>query len=202
MTSMGDAVANPREALRALVEGNERFAGGKPQSWRADAERRAQLADQQSPFACIITCSDSRVGPELIFDQSIGDLFVVRNAGTILTPEVVGSVEFAVEQLQVNAVVILAHSGCGAIAAAVAEVRLEGAVASVIARLQRFVVEARWDGFTGAELQSEVSKRNSRALEAALAAESPAIARAIREQRLEVHRAFFDIASGRVEWDY
>ncbi len=192
----------PQRALELLQAGNQRFAAGLPPKWRADAERRAQLANQQNPFACVITCSDSRVAPELIFDCSIGDLFVVRNAGTVLTPEVIGSVEFAVEQLGVTLVVIMAHSNCGAIAAAVAEIRLEGAVASVIARLHPFVVEARGDGFTGVELQSEVSRRNSRALEAALITESPAIAHAIQEGSVEVRHAFFDIATGRVAWDY
>lgn len=185
-----------------LQSGNQRFAAGRPLKWRADAERRAQLANQQNPFACVITCSDSRVGPELVFDQSMGDLFVVRNAGTILTPEVIGSVEFAVEQLGVQLVVIMAHSDCGAIAAAVAEIPLEGAVASVVACLQPFVTEARAEGLSGAELQSEVSRRNSRALETALAAESPAIARALHLQRIEIHHTFFDIATGKVDWDY
>jgi carbonic anhydrase len=192
----------PRQALELLQAGNQRFATGKPLPWRANAERRAQLVNQQNPFACVITCSDSRVGPELVFDQSMGDLFVVRNAGTILTPEVIGSVEFAVEQLGASVVVIMAHSNCGAIAAAVAEIPLEGAVASVVARLQPFVTEARTEGFSGTELQSEVSRRNSRALETALAAESLAIARALHENRVDIHHAFFDIATGKVEWDY
>ncbi len=191
-----------QQALESLQAGNQRFATGSLLARRFDAAQRARLADQQQPFACIITCSDSRVGPELIFDQSLGDLFVVRNAGTILTPEVIGSVEFAVEQLLVSVIVILAHSNCGAIAAAVAEVQLEGAVASVITRLRPYVAAARQDGFSGAELQSEVSRRNSRALEAALIVDSPAIVQAIREQSVAIHHAFFDIASGRVDWDY
>lgn len=195
-------IISPDDAFLRLRDGNARFVSGNPLPRHVDVERRAQLKSQQQPFACVITCSDSRVGPEIVFDQSLGDLFVVRNAGTILTPEVIGSVEFAVDVLSVGLVVIMAHSGCGAIAAAVSETPLRGAVASVIARLQRFVIEARQHGFSGEELQSEVSRRNSRALEAALATESPAIARARKEQRLEIHHGFFDIASGQVEWDY
>jgi carbonic anhydrase len=190
------------QAFARLQSGNQRFAAGLAPRRYMNAERRAQLAHHQQPFACVITCSDSRVGPELIFDCSLGDLFVVRNAGTILTPEVIGSVEFAVEQIGVCLIIIMAHSNCGAIAAAVAEIPFDGAVASVVARLQPFVTEARSDGFAGAELQSEVSRRNSRALEAALAAESPPIARAIASQSVAVHHTFFDIASGLVMWDY
>ncbi len=192
----------PQRALECLQSGNQRFAAGTPLARALTAEHRAHFANWQEPFACVITCSDSRVGPEMVFDQSIGDLFVVRNAGTILTPEVVGSVEFAVEQLSVGLVVIMAHSNCGAIAAAVAEIPLEGAVASVVARLHPFVIEARRDGFKDAELQSEVSRRNSRALEAALVAESPAIARAIASRKVAIHHTFFDIVSGLVTWDF
>lgn len=161
-----------------------------------------RTAEQQKPFACIVTCSDSRVSPEILFDQSIGDLFVVRTAGTLLTPEVIGSVEFSIEPLGANLIVILAHSHCGAIAAATSDIRYQGAVEAVLDRLRPIVEMKRNEGYTGLALQSEVSKQNSRNMLDNLLDKSVAIADAVQEQRVEIHRAFYDLHSGHVEWDY
>jgi carbonic anhydrase len=191
---------NAAKALSTLKRGNERYVTGEPRGWRATPQKRIRLAHTQHPLACVITCSDSRVSPELIFDQCIGDLFVVRNAGTILTPEVIGSVEFAVSQLDVPLVVVMAHSGCGAIAAAVAEIPLEGAVAAVIRRISPIVKQARKQGFTGKELESEVSRRNTVNLIHALPRRSHQIKDAVDGNAVELHGAFYDLASGRVHW--
>lgn len=161
-----------------------------------------RTAEQQRPFACVVTCSDSRVSPEILFDQSIGDLFVVRTAGTLLTPEVIGSVEFAIEPLGAVLIVILAHSHCGAIAAATSDIHYSGAVEAVIDRLRPIVTAKREDGYSGTELQSEVSKQNSRNLLDNLLDKSIAIAAAVQEKRVEIHRAFYELHSGKVEWDY
>ncbi|MFZ5432610.1 MAG: carbonic anhydrase [Calditrichota bacterium] len=189
-------------AVERLMAGNARFADGNPDPHRADPALRTKLADGQTPFACIVTCSDSRVPPEILFDQSLGDLFVVRVAGTILTPEVIGSVEFAVEQLHVPLVVVMAHSRCGAVAAAIAETPLTGALAAVIDRLKPFVAPVKAAGLTGTALESEVSRRNTRNLIAALQTESPAIAAAVQTNTVELHRVYYDIATGRVDWDF
>lgn len=191
-----------QRAIRHLRAGNARFVAGAPEPHRADPALRERLADGQTPFACVVTCSDSRVSPEILFDQSLGDLFVVRVAGTILTPEVIGSVEFAVEQLGVSLVVVMAHSRCGAIAAAVAETPLRGALAAVIDRLHPFVAPAKNAGFTGMALEAEVSRRNTMNLIAALQRESAAVADAVTHQRIELRRAYYDIATGCVDWDF
>jgi carbonic anhydrase len=192
----------PAHALQKLRAGNARYVGDQPQAWIADKIRRAETAVAQKPFACVVTCSDSRVSPEILFDQSIGDLFVVRTAGTLLTPEVIGSVEFAIEPLGAQVIVILAHSHCGAIAAATSDIHYMGAVEAVIDRLRHIVEAKRRDGFTGLELQSEVSKQNSRNMFDNLLDKSIAIADAVQEKRVEIHRAFYDLHSGVVEWDY
>lgn len=107
-----------REALARLIEGNRRFVDGAPagdaiRGW----ERRHALREGQQPFAIVLGCSDSRVPAEIVFDQGLGDLFVIRVAGNIVAPSQVGSAEFAAEQFQTRLVVVLGHSRCGAVAA-------------------------------------------------------------------------------------
>lgn len=107
-----------QQALDALLEGNRRFvAEVQDHALQAEAGRRYRLVPRQEPFAIIIGCSDARVPAEIIFDQGLGDLFVIRVAGNIIAPSQVGSVEFAVERFGTPLVVVLGHSGCGAIEA-------------------------------------------------------------------------------------
>lgn len=109
----------PDAAWRELAAGNARFAADAPERPRQGASRIAELADGQAPFAAVLGCSDSRVSAELLFDQGLGDLFVVRNAGQIASPDALASLEYGVAVLGVRLVVVLAHSSCGAVAAAV-----------------------------------------------------------------------------------
>jgi carbonic anhydrase len=109
---------SPQDALRRLRDGNDRFAAGVPSiDASANYFRRIALAQRQEPFAIVLGCSDSRVPAEFIFDQGLGDLFVIRVAGNIVAPSQVGSVEFAVERFGTSLVVVLGHSSCGAILA-------------------------------------------------------------------------------------
>jgi carbonic anhydrase len=114
------------EALECLSEGNRRFAAGN--SNRNESDLRANLAELQAgqtPFAIVLACSDSRVPVEMIFDQGLGDLFVIRVAGNVVAPSQVGSVEFAAAQLGAKLVVVLGHSNCGAVDATLMELRRE-----------------------------------------------------------------------------
>jgi carbonic anhydrase len=104
-----------REALKALQEGNRRFAADLPRGGGDTTERRRALALEHSPFAIILGCSDARVPAEIVFDQGLGDLFVIRVAGNIVAPSQVGSVEFAAEAFGTRLVVVLGHTSCGAI---------------------------------------------------------------------------------------
>ena len=111
-----------QEALERLREGNRRFASGAVASYSYENYlRRAELADRQEPFAIIFGCSDSRVPAEIVFDQGLGDLFVIRVAGNVVAPSQVGSVEFAAERFGTPLVVVLGHSRCGAILATLEE---------------------------------------------------------------------------------
>ena len=106
-----------QDALQRLREGNRRFVADRTRDNGMSPARRRELADSQEPFAIILGCSDSRVPAELVFDQGLGDLFVIRVAGNIVAPSQVGSVEFAVERFHTRLVVVLGHSQCGAILA-------------------------------------------------------------------------------------
>jgi carbonic anhydrase len=108
----------PHEALAELIEGNERFVAGRRIHPNQDAERRAFIAEAQTPFAVIFGCSDSRLAAEIIFDRGLGDVFVVRTAGHTLGPPVLGSIEYAVTALHTPLVVVLGHNQCGAVTAA------------------------------------------------------------------------------------
>jgi carbonic anhydrase len=109
-----------REALAWLREGNERFVNGEPLHGTTGAEDFARLREGQRPFAVILGCSDSRVPPELVFDQGFGDLFVIRLAGNIIAPGVAGSIQYAHRHLGTSLLVVLGHEGCGAVKAALA----------------------------------------------------------------------------------
>lgn len=106
-----------RNALELLRDGNRRFVADRKHNARVGATRRHELTERQEPFAIVLGCSDSRVPAEIVFDQGLGDLFVIRVAGNIVAPSQIGSVEFAAAQFHTRLVVVLGHSGCGAILA-------------------------------------------------------------------------------------
>ncbi|MEU3607517.1 carbonic anhydrase [Streptomyces sp. NPDC035033] len=143
---------SPALALDALLEGNRRFVSGTPEHPNQDAARRTELAPGQDPFAVILGCSDSRLAAEIIFDRGLGDLFVVRTAGHVTGPEVLGSVEYATSVLGARLVVVLGHDSCGAVAAARAAVEdgfaARGFVRDVVERVTPSVLAARTAGLT------------------------------------------------------
>ena len=113
----------PADVWREMVRGNERFVSGNPLHPRQDVERRTELSLGQAPHAALFGCSDSRLSAEIIFDKGLGDLFVVRNAGQVISESVVGSLEYAVSVLNVPLIVVLGHDACGAVSAAIDSVK-------------------------------------------------------------------------------
>jgi carbonic anhydrase len=107
--------ASPADALKLLLEGNQRFADGKPERPNQDATRRAALVGGQQPFAAILSCSDSRTSPEIIFDRGLGDLFIVRNAGNVPSPFALESLHYATAHLGTRLILVLGHTKCGAV---------------------------------------------------------------------------------------
>src|SRR6266403_2290773 len=116
----------PAEASSKLKAGNGRYTSGNLQHPGQTAERRTELANTQHPFATILSCSDSRVPPEIVFDQGLGDLFIVRVAGNVINDEGLGSIEYGVEVLGARLIVVLGHSSCGAVDAAMKTVAAKG----------------------------------------------------------------------------
>jgi carbonic anhydrase len=117
---MPSRLVTPQEGLQRLVNGNKRFVVGKPVNGRVCKETFASLREGQRPFAVIVGCSDSRVPPELVFDQGFGDLFVIRLAGNVIAPGVAGSIQYAHRHLGASLLVVLGHEDCGAVKAALA----------------------------------------------------------------------------------
>jgi len=131
-----EAQRTPDAALKRLKESNARFAADQLARKDIGSKRRAELTQGQRPFAVILTCADSRVAPELIFDEGLGELFVLRVAGNVSNPDIIGSIEYAVAALKTPLVVVLGHSNCGAVAAAVEGKHLEGNLGKLIDRVQ------------------------------------------------------------------
>ncbi len=122
-------------ALNLLYEGNERFRNKGPHR-NEDLGRRKELQTGQHPFAAILCCSDSRVPPEILFDKRLGDLFVIRNAGNVVDDVVLGSIEYAVEHLGTQLVVVLGHESCGAVTATVKNAPAQGHLGSIMSRIR------------------------------------------------------------------
>jgi carbonic anhydrase len=130
------------QAWQKLVAGNARFVAGKQKHPHESLEWRESLVQGQHPFAVILSCADSRVSPELVFDEGLGDLFVIRSAGEVLDTAVVGSIEYAIEHLSVPLIVVVGHQSCGAVSAAVDLVQADAELSGDIATLVRAIEPA------------------------------------------------------------
>lgn len=188
------------EALQKLKEGNKRFVSGKLSEKDFGPERRKDLYENgQNPFAIIVTCSDSRVPPEHIFDQGMGELFVVRVAGNVINDFVMGSVEYAAEHLGVPIVVILGHEKCGAVAATVEGGEAPGFIGSIVSKIKRSVQKALDEGESADGLCEAATDHNIReAVEEAQ--ESDTIEHLVEAGKLKVVGAKYNICSGEVIW--
>ena len=191
------------EALVRLRDGNIRFVTGEPQAWNAGTERRQELAAVgQQPIACIVTCSDSRVPPEILFDQSLGDLFVVRLAGNVVTTEAAASVEFAVEQLRVPVVIVLGHTQCVAMKTALeaGDRETAGPMGALLAHLRTAIESVRAKGFAETELYQAAINENARLGAEELLRSSRVVEEAAQSGRVTLLSAVYDLADGTVQW--
>jgi carbonic anhydrase len=189
---------NPATAWKALKEGNERFVAGRPEHPSQGVDRRASLTAGQNPIAAVFGCADSRVPAELVFDQGLGDIFVVRTAGQAIDSAVLGSLEYAVMVLKVPLVVVLGHGSCGAVKATVAAVE-DGAVPGgfvrdVVERVAPSILMGRRDGLTRID---EFEERHVRETVAQLAARSTAISEQVASGSLAIAGAIYQLADGR-----
>jgi carbonic anhydrase len=193
--------ASPDAALARLIEGNERFRDGTARKPRRGTVRRMQIVEEQRPFAAVLACADSRVSPEVVFDQGLGDLFVVRVAGnTAADRVVVGSLEFAVEVLGAVLVMVLGHSDCGAVTGAIDVAStgegLPGDIDAVVAPIVPVVKNL--GGVAADDLLDAAILANVRAVMDGLAA-VPIIGARVAEGSLRIVGGEYDLATGAVD---
>ena len=198
-------MANPDQGLsgkqvwQRLIAGNMRFVQGLFQG-RNLLDLRRTLTQGQQPEAAVLCCSDSRVPAEIIFDQSLGDLFVVRTAGLVLEPTSIGSLEYAVAHLHVPLLVIKGHESCGAVTAAVAHPETdEGHIGAIVQRIAPAAALARLTGKSGPDLVEEATEQHLKSLEETLRRESRIIGDALERGSLDLVVAKYLLHSGKVE---
>jgi len=181
-------------ALAKLKEGNLRFASSEVSQSKPTAARRAETAQEQHPFAIVLGCADSRTAPEIVFDQNIGDLFVVRTAGNLVDDHALGSIEYAVAHLGARLVVVLGHQRCGAVTAALASDTAPGHVQSLVRDIQPAVKAAK--GKDGNVTDIAIAE-NARLMAAKIRNEASLgeLAKAVR-----IISGVYDLDTGKVEW--
>lgn len=183
-----------QEALARLKEGNERYVAEKQTNPNNSAQRRQSLTGYQAPFAIILSCADSRVIPELAFDQGIGDIFTVRVAGNIANTASLGSIEYAVANLGVNLIVVLGHENCGAVTAAIGGgdngYNLNHLVAEILP-----AIDASPDKSVNA-----VVKKNAEMNAGQIVTRSPIIQGAIKERDIKIVPAYYELGSGKIDF--
>ncbi|MGQ4649760.1 carbonic anhydrase [Lyngbya aestuarii] len=184
----------PDQALEKLMAGNQRFVQKKIQKPNQDVERLKEVAQEQFPFASILSCADSRVPPEIVFDQGLGDLFVVRDAGNIATPEEIGSLEFGTLILGSKVLMVLGHESCGAVKAALTGKPVPGQIGSIILAIKPAL--AMSEGKTGDRV--DLAVRDNVLLQMEKLKESPVITQLIEENKLKLVGGRYDLDTGEV----
>ena len=182
------------DALARLKTGNERFTNSKESAAKPVAARRAETAQEQHPFAIIVGCSDSRTAPEIVFDQNIGDLFVVRTAGNLVDDYALGTIEYGVEHLGARLIVVLGHERCGAVTAALAGSTAPGHINSLVRDIQPAVAASK--GKEGDALTNAIHENDAE------------VAAKIRKQaelgeltpQVRIVEGYYDLDTGKVEW--
>lgn len=191
-------ITTPQAALEELRQGNERYLRSEMNNPGADHEARVHVAEQQEPFAVILSCADSRVPPEILLDQGFGDLFVVRVAGNIVGRSELGSIQYAVEHLHTPLIATVGHAACGAVGAAVDVAdggsRPGGAIDDIVDHILPAVQKAKTE--PGDDLLTKAIQVNARQSRDQLLAD-PLIAGMVKEDKLKVIAAYYALDNGR-----
>jgi carbonic anhydrase len=198
-TPAGPAGPDPNQTLEYLLDGNKRFSGNLKQHPHQQPERRVKLAKEgQKPVAIILTCSDSRVPPEIIFDMGLGDIFVVRDAGNIADKTEIGSIEYGAGHLGATLLVVLGHTKCGAVTAAVKKSEVSGNITGIIKTIEPAVEKARAENKGAAEevLIQKAIKANVWQTIEDIFKNSPEVRKLVREAKLKVVGGLYDIETG------
>ena len=185
------------DALAELKAGNEHHASKHYQHPHQTAARQRELADSQHPHATILSCADSRVAPEIVFDQGLGDLFDVRVAGNIAGDAEVASIEYAAEHLEVPLIVVMGHQHCGAVTAAAEPGEAHGHLPTLVAAIRPAIEKA--SGMPGDRIENAV-RINVENVVQQLTASQPVLNKLVTEGRLRIAGAVYSLDTGKVEW--
>ncbi len=183
------------EIINRLKKGNNRFINDQLTNKNRDSERRSKLLSKQDPYAVVISCSDSRVVPEIIFDTGIGELFVIRNAGNIGNTTTIASVEYAVSVLDIKVIIVLSHENCGAITSAVNENIISDNIKHIIEHVKPAI-----ENSNNEEDVNEIAKINAVETVNDLTNKSSIIKKSILNGTLEIFPAYYQLESGKVEF--
>ena len=182
----------PDEALKALLDGNERSVSGRLNSFDEDLKiLRDHTVDRQEPFAAVLSCADSRVPVEIIFDQTIGHIFVTRVAGNVVTPEIIGSLEYGAAVLGTKVILVLGHANCGAVKAAIQAKAVPGQISALFPHLQPAVDQ-------GGSNLAGATKANASIQAGLLGKASPVLSPMVKEGKLKIVAGYYDLATGKV----
>ena len=187
------------EALKKLIAGNARFVEGKQAQKDLGSFRRTELTKGQHPFAAILSCSDSRVPPEEIFDQGLGDIFIVRVAGNVADPIELGSVEYAVEHLGVPLIFVLGHQSCGAVKATVEGGKPEGNINSIVEKIAPAVATAKAKVKDKNKVLDEAILENTKNTVKTLTQKSAIIKHLVDSKKVTIAAGIYNLATGKVE---
>ncbi len=194
------AEGKPEDSLKRLQDGNARYVSGQPSQKESGDVYRKELAKGQAPYAVVVACSDSRVAPEIIFDEGLGRIFVVRTAGNVVDPIALGSIEYGVEHLHAPLVVVLGHESCGAVKATIdSKGKPEGNIGAILRKIMPAVKSARASLKSGEDLAYAVTIRNVRNVAKNIVKKSRIIAHEVREGEVKVVGAFYSISTGKVD---
>ena len=181
---------SPDAALQELMDGNRRFTSGRLTAHEQDlAILKQNTVEKQEPFAAVLSCADSRVPVEMVFDQSIGHIFVTRVAGNVVTPEIIASLEYGAAVLGTKVILVMGHAGCGAVKATIQAKEVPGQISALYPHIQPAVDQA------GPNLEA-ATKANAKIQSALLRHASTVVAGLLKEGKLKVVAGYYDVASG------
>lgn len=195
-TKVGEHISAD-EALKRLKDGNNRFAKMKIMRHRVSKKRREEIAEIRTPMAIVLACSDSRVPPEIIFDQTLGDLFVIRNAGNIVNDHVVGSIEYAVYYLGAKLILVLGHEGCGAVQTTIANKPQTEAIESIKRTIEPAIHECQKEGKMSCE---DITKKSAELTVKNMFNNNPALQEYIKNNNIKVLSGYYHLKSGIVDF--
>ncbi|MEO5358545.1 MAG: carbonic anhydrase [Nitrospirae bacterium YQR-1] len=185
--------------VKKLIEGNERFIKGEFKHRDSSAAKLGELSKGQHPFAVVVSCSDSRVDPEIVFDKDLGEIFVVRTAGNVVDKIALGSIEYAVEHLHSPIVVVVGHESCGAVKATLeAKGKVHGNIGAIVDKIVPAAASARKKTKAGEDVLYNAIIENIKLVTKEISTKSPIIAKELKEGKVNVLGAYYSISTGKV----